>query len=300
MLRYLLAAFVFKAFSISNSTKKLYRKIGNTLGQNLREKERIDDYVERGNLFIELLNKFNVINEGNKFLEVGTGWIHWYSIYLRLHYNASITMFDIQDNRQFSALKSLFSKLKTSIQTDSPHSERIVELLERVLSVNSFEELYALLDLQYVVEKTSCLSQFPDNSFNCVFSFFVLELIPQHNVNEEVKQLYRILKPGGYSIHMMSICDPLSRFYHKHKSPKYYLRYSDRTWKMFFENEISHFNRLQMSDWLSIFNKEGFSFLEKITRSCDIESLKINPRYQHYDKEDLACTILMAVHRKPK
>lgn len=300
MLRYLLVAFALKAFSINNSTKKLYRKIGNTLGQNLRKRRKIDDYIERGNLFIDLLNKYNVVNEENKLLEIGTGWIHWYSVYIRLHYNASITMFDIQDNRQFSALKSLFSRLRTSIQTDSPHHKQIAELLEKLLAVNSFEELYSLLDLQYVVEKTACLSQFLDNSFNCVFSFFVLDDIPKHNVNEEVKEFYRILKPGGYSIHMISISDPLSRYYYNHKSPKNYLRYSDRTWKMFFENEIDHFNRLQMSDWLRIFNKEGFCFLEKITRSCDIESLKINPKYKHYEKEDLACTILTVVHRKPK
>jgi hypothetical protein len=298
MQRYLLAALALKAFSANSATKALYRKIGNELGQKLREKAGIDHYLRRGNLLVDLCNRYNIANEGDRLLEIGTGWMHWYSIYLRLHHNVNITMFDVWDNRQFIALRSSFSKLEALVRTDAPrYDDRVIEQLEKILAANSFEELYTLLDLQYVVEKTGRLDQFPDHSFDCVFSFHVLEHISQPDV--EVRDIHRILKPGGYSIHQIGIDDHLSH-YDRKESPKNYLRYSDRTWKMLFENEVQYINRLQASEWINLFSQEGFSLLEKTTESCDIGSLKISQKYQHYRREDLACTMLTFVHRKPQ
>jgi len=298
MLRYFLAATALKMFSANSTSKALYRRIGNVLGQEMRKRESIDTRIRRGNLLVDLCNKYSAVNEGDKLLEIGTGWIHWYSIYLRLYYDVSITMLDVWNNRQFIALKSAFSKLEASMKTDHTHYHRIVKLLQKILATKSFEELYIMLGLQYIIEKTGDLSQFPDNSFSYVFSFHVLEHILQDNVSKEVRDIYRILKPGGYSIHQIGIDDHLSH-YDKNESPKNYLRYSDKTWKMLFENEVQYFNRLQMFDWLSLFDKEGFCLLEKITESCDIESLRIDQKYKYYKKEDLACTTLTIVHRKP-
>lgn len=299
MLRYFLAAMALKVFSANDATKALYRKMGNIVGQKAREKVNIDTYHKRGTLLTDLCDRYKAVEEGDKLLEIGTGWMHWYSIYLRLYYNVGITMFDVWDNRQFTALQSAFSKLRALMETDDSRCDEVIERLDSVLTVNSFEELYTLLDSEYIVEKRGRLDQFPDSSFNCVFSFHVLEHVPQHSVHAEVRDIYRTLKPGGHSIHQIGIDDHLSH-YDKRESPKNYLRYSDRTWKVFFENEVQYINRLQVSDWLDLFSQEGFSLLEKITQSCDIESLQINPQYQHYESGDLACTILTLVHRKPK
>ena len=69
-----------------------------------------------------------------------------------------------------------------------------------------------------------------------------------------------------------------------------YLRYSDTTWKIFFENEVQYFNRLLMADWLNIFGQVGFVLMEKIPNITNINSLKIHPKYQQYTKEDLSCS----------
>ena len=107
------------------------------------------------------------------------------------------------------------------------------------------------------------------------------------------------MKPGGYSIHQIGLGDHLSH-YDKKESPKNYLRYSDRTWKTFFENDVQYFNRLQVPDWLGLFDEAGFSLLEKITASHSIESIRIDPKYEEYEKDDLECTRLTIIHRKPE
>ena len=43
--------------------------------------------------------------------ELGTGWIHFYSLYLRLFFDFRGTLYDVWDNRQLHALKRIFSQL---------------------------------------------------------------------------------------------------------------------------------------------------------------------------------------------
>jgi SAM-dependent methyltransferase len=298
VVRYVLAALALKAFSTNATTKALYRKIGNMLGQERRKKGNIDHYVRRGNLVNDLCDKYGAIKTGDRVFELGTGWVHWHSVYLRLHYDVSITMFDVWDNRQFEAFKALFSTLRSSIESGHGHDDRVTNLLQRILAVESFEELYTLLNLQYVVESEGHLDQFPGSMYDCVFSMHVLEHVRQADANQVAKEIHRILKPGGCSIHQIGIDDHLAH-YDRKVSRKNYLRYSDRTWKLLFENDVQYINRLQMSDWLGIFDKAGFSLLEAIPEAHSFELLGIDPKYEKYEKEDLDCTCLTIVHRKP-
>jgi hypothetical protein len=83
------------------------------------------------------------------------------------------------------------------------------------------------------------------------------------------------------------------------ESPKNYLRFSDRAWKLLFENDVQYFNRLQACDWIDRIGSAGFVFLERIAETADVGGLPIAPGFRHYRQEDLACTILTLVHQKP-
>jgi hypothetical protein len=126
----------------------------------------------------------------------------------------------------------------------------------------------------------------------------VLEHVPTKYVPDLVNNMYRKLKPGKYTIHQIGIDDHLAH-YDRKASQKQYVQYSDRTWRTFFENEVQYFNRLQMSEWLDAFRSAGFILEESIVEATDIASLKIASRFADYSHEDLACTILTLVYRKP-
>lgn len=296
MIKYALAALALKIFSLSKPLKMAYRKIGNTLGEQTRKKANIDIYLQRGNLFISLCQKYDVIKEHDKLLEIGTGWIHWYSIYLSLFYNVNITMMDVWDNRQLGALKAAFVKLNETAK--DPLAAEYFRKIDLVANAHSFDELYSELNLDYVIDNSS-LSRFPSNSFDFIFSFHVLEHVPREHTKELAGNIYRILKPGGFSIHQIGIDDHLSH-YDKSMSSMNYLRYSDTTWKTFFENDVQYFNRLLMADWLDVFSQEGFLLKEKISEFSNIDSLRIHPKYRRYGKEDLSCSNLTIVHKKQK
>jgi predicted SAM-dependent methyltransferase len=204
---------------------------------------------------------------------------------------------DIWDNRQFSALKAGFGKLTERFKEDRI-SEAVLNNLAVVNLATSFPELYRETGIEYVIEPRGSLDQFADQSFDCILSMHVLEHVPTKYVTELVRNMYRTLKPGKYTIHQIGIDDHLAH-YDRKASQKQYLRYSDWTWNALFENEVQYFNRLQMSEWLNAFRSAGFILEEKLVESTDIANLKIAARFADYSKEDLSCTILTLVYRKP-
>jgi predicted SAM-dependent methyltransferase len=296
MIRYALAACALKAFSVNSASKSLYRQIGNHVGARLRRTADIRIYHERGKLFLDLCKRHQIVRDGDNLLEVGTGWMHWYSIYLRLFYRIHVTTLDIWDNRQLSALKAAFQKLAVSLE-HSGGGQTISDTLRTVVHARDFDELYRNLDLEYVIEPTGSLDQFPDECFDSVFSFHVLEHVRREDVVTLIRAIHRVLAPGGWTIHQIGIDDHLAH-YDRSASAKQYLRYSDRAWRTFFENDVQYFNRLQLSDWLDVFEQSGFLLVEGDQERADIDMLRIHPTFQKYSREDLACTILTIVHKK--
>jgi len=298
MIRYITSALALKAFSLNAPTRRLYRLIGNHFGA--KKRHRVSDLpirVGRGDLIVDLCRKYHALENGEKLLEIGTGWMHWYSLYLWIFFECRITALDIWDNRQFSALKAGFGKLTERFKEDRI-SEAVLNNLAVVNLATSFPELYRETGIEYVIEPRGSLDQFADQSFDCILSMHVLEHVPTKFVTDLVRNMYRTLKPGKYTIHQIGIDDHLAH-YDRKASQKQYLRYSDWIWKALLENEVQYFNRLQMSEWLNAFRSAGFILTEKLVESTDIANLKIAARFADYSKEDLSCTILTLVYRKP-
>ena len=105
MLRYAMSAVALKAFSVNELTKRAYRAMGNVIGERLRMRGTyVDTYISRGDLFRELSDRYEITPDGGQLLEIGTGWLHWHSIYHRLFNTVDISMMDVWDCRQFGAL----------------------------------------------------------------------------------------------------------------------------------------------------------------------------------------------------
>jgi hypothetical protein len=259
MLRYVAAAAALKAFSANTLSKKLYREIGNTFGQRNRlAVDDIDIRISRGNLLVDLCRAHGAVKDGDQVLEIGTGWMHFYSLYLRLFYDIRVAALDIWDCRQFAALQAAARKLAAASEP------RFSDPKARESWLVDQEKQAAWRTRLWDAENRG-----------------------------KVK-----LKPGAYTIHQIGIDDHLTHYDPK-ASHKQYLKYSDRVWRGFFENEVQYFNRLQTSDWLEAFVRAGFELVERIEEGTNIDSLPIDSRFRAYPKKDLECTTLTLVYRKP-
>jgi SAM-dependent methyltransferase len=303
MIKYVMTAAALKLFSVSPQTKRMYRLLGNIVDQRRRIREGLDTYyLDRAKRILELCERHHAIEKGNRLLEVGTGWLHWESMIIRLFYDVEITMFDVWDNRYFGAYKQYFRQLEEIIDReldmDLMQGKRVHKLLQAILKAKSFDDIYTMLDFRYVINPSGTLKQFQDESFAAIFSCDVLEHIHRGILPEFVQDFHRLLKPGGYSIHKIDPSDHLT-YYDTTVSVKNYLRYSSKVWRRYFENDVQYINLVQRPEWLDFFHKAGLELIEEEPICADIGAIKVDKSYEYLSRQDLQCVTLTVVHRKP-
>lgn len=296
MVKYIATAVALKCFSSSALMRRQYRRLGNTRGGKRRRSESMPGYYpDRLRRMLRLQRQYNLVRDGDRILELGTGWLHWEAVTLRLFFDIEAVLFDVWDNRQLVGLKNYLQQLAPMLNDDFELStselRRAHSLIESISRTESFDELYKLLGFKYVVEGSGSLSQFPDHSFRLVVSAGVLEHVKRDALPMLIGETRRILKPGGWAVHSIDTSDHLSH-YDKKVSRKMYLSFSDGTWRRLFENEVQYINRVQREDWLELCRSKGFELVEEEGQYIDITRLKLAETYLHMQKRDLECTVL--------
>ena len=302
MLKYYLTAATLKIASLNGVTKSLYRNIGNTVGQRGRRNKPMPPYyLKRVNRNVRLCLERNILNGGGTVLELGTGWMHWEALTTRLFFDFSATLYDVWDNRQMDALQSYLEQLRQALVdgriVPPGDIKKALRIIDDVQRIKTFEELYKILGFKYVVDPKGELDLLPAAAFDVIISAGVLEHVHADSAWKIVQGMARVLKPGGYGIHSITISDHLYH-YDRSASPKQYLHYSERTWKLLFENEVQYINRIQRSEWLAMFQRAGFDAIEDGGAFCALNGLALNDLFKTFDHHDLECTHLELLLRK--
>jgi SAM-dependent methyltransferase len=304
MVRYVSTALALKCFSATPATRSLYRTIGNRVGQRRRSSGKMPGYYfERVKRIVRLVNEHQILRDGDRVMEIGTGWLHWEALTVRLFWDIEAVLYDVWDNRQLGGLKNYCQQLGPMIDAGNiglsrSQVDRAQALLRAITLAKSFEELYQLLGFRYVVEATGSLEQFRNDTFQVVVSGGVLEHVTREAVPMLVCEMRRILKPGGWAVHSIDTADHLSH-YDATVPTKYYLSVPEPTWKRMFENKVQYINRLQRSEWLRLFADEDFTLIDEDGSRIDLGSSKLAPPYSAMDREDLERTVLRFAFQAP-
>ncbi len=294
MFRYVATAWILKLFSLNSATRRLYRLVGNRFGQNRRSMVS-ETVVRRGLWLVSAVQRYSAgLDETSVILELGTGWQHFYALFLRLFYSPQMILFDVQDNRQFASLQKRFVNLVEVLPGALPkewtHRRADIEArLRQIISAASFEELYAQLGLTYRIEPSGRLDFLPDKQIDLVFSMDVLEHVDRAAMPVMAQAVRRVLRPGGLFLNQIGLDDHLAH-YAPGVSPKHFLTYSHQTWGWLFENNLQSFNRLQLSDIVRIMEQAGLETLECVMDQdhAGLEKLRPHRQYQTYSRADLA------------
>lgn len=243
------------------------------------------------------------LDSSTRVLELGTGWTHFYGLFLRLLFPVQLVLFDVQDCRQFDTLRSRFRRLASLVHVCLPeeYQERSDEIRSMALDIAaspSLEHLYDRLGLEYVVRESGGLHEFGDGEFSMVFSVDVLEHVARNRLAETIGSVRRVLAPGGISAHQIGVDDHLAH-YAPGMSPKAYTEFSDTVWRLFFENRLQYVNRVQACEFEKAFEEAGFTLVEAAhTRDRDaIATIHPARAYSEYAVEELAITRARFVHR---
>src|SRR5205809_6358345 len=153
MVKYIATAIALKCFSCTPLTRSLYRQLGNRAGNNRRSVGTMPAYYpERVRRMLHLQREYGIVRDGDRILELGTGWLHWEALTLRLFYDVEAVLFDVWDNRQLGGVKNYLRQLRPMLNDDFELSvtalKRAQTLINEILKVNSFAELYELLGFE--------------------------------------------------------------------------------------------------------------------------------------------------------
>ena len=78
MIKYITVAVGLKGFSCGSPMRRLYRTVGNHIGGRKRATGRMSDYyAKRIRRMLRLAKQYGVVQNGDRVLELGTGWCHW-------------------------------------------------------------------------------------------------------------------------------------------------------------------------------------------------------------------------------
>jgi len=167
MFKYRMAVNTARLFSLSPQMLRAYRFLGNILLERQRIQSGLPDrYVERARLLYEVCQRYPVTQSGAKVLEVGTGWVHWEGMIIRLLYDVELTLFDVWDNRLWKTFQQYLEQFDEVVDRElhlSPaQGERVHRLLHSILRADSFEAVYELLGAQYIINPSGTLEQFQE------------------------------------------------------------------------------------------------------------------------------------------
>jgi hypothetical protein len=294
MLKYVAVSTAAKALSLNGITRTAYRKLGNVVLEKMRVSGGITQpYVDRAVRLVDYCDRLELLEPGDKVLELGTGWVHW-----------EVTLYDVWDNRLLGAYTSWLGQLHDRIDTAFAHlpEERRAQakkVARQAMEVTTFEELYHKLNFTYVVDPSGELKGVPQDHYALAVSADVLEHVQGEQLPNYLTSMRRCLVPGGASVHQIDLVDHF-HYFDVSTSPKNYYRYTDKAWRRWFESDVQYFNRIQRPTWMQLFENAGFELEVADTVSESLVPLKLAPAYRDLGSDDLECMQLLTVHRNPR
>lgn len=292
-MNYYLAATALRAFSLNGATKALYRWLGNRKTERKLSMERAGWVLER------------IAEAGLParpvLLELGTGWMHAYSVFPALILDAEIHCFDVWDNRAFAAFRTALPQVRAGLgQLDLTEAQRSqaetrLQALERA---RSFDDVYAALNMHYAIDHDGVLP-YQDGRFDMIYSVDVLEHVVADGFERAAADWFRVLRPGGRMVAQVGLDDHLAH-YDPSRSKKHYLRHSKATFRHWLENDVQYINRIPAGEMIAILERAGFRTLTAERWTVDGPSqLPVHADYADQPPEDIATWRLLLTVEKP-
>lgn len=302
MIKYHATALALKGFSCCEPARAIYRQLGNRLGGKRRTLGKMPPYYfERAERNVRYCRKYLPLRKDDLILELGTGWMHWEALTLRLFFDFRAVLYDVWDNRQLSALKSYASQLQERFGQkgflEGCNFDRARSLIREIQAASTFQDLYDLLGFEYVLDSSGLMANLPKSAFRLAISAGVMEHIPAATAPAFVTKMAALLARGGVGIHGINVSDHLA-LYDASANLKQYLVYPEWLWKFCYQNKVQYINRIQRSEWLRMFESAGFSLLEEGGSYTDTSSIRIHQRFRGLSQQDIDCTTLVLVVQK--
>ncbi len=225
---------------------------------------------------------FRDMNEVNKIvnpviMEVGPGDSLFSMVYSRKYSNEKFYFIDVGDfaTKNFN----LYFQLHKNLEKEKFFIKHLKEPFK------DFDDLLYFYNAEYLTLGIESLRKIDDNSVDYIFSHSVLEHVRKYEMNELIKEMYRILKPYGVISHNINYKDHLDESLNN-------LRFSEKLWESnLFAKSGFYTNRIPAVEMHKLFKKNGFFLVKEYFgrwNSLPLKRRLINSTFNKYTDQDLS------------
>lgn len=225
-----------------------------------------------------ILNKFNINIEGERILEIGSGWLPILPYILKTEENIEkIFTYDI--NRHYN--QKNISKVNRFFKFKN------ISVLKNASQKNNLPNF-----INYIPNCDIINADLPTN-IKLYYSRFVLEHVTPDDIEKMHLKLFNEMEDESYILHLISPSDHRA---YSDSSISYYdfLKYSEKEWNKI-QTKFDYHNRLRFPDYINIIKKTGFQIIHSEHDDVDKNSkkykmfkdLNIHSDYRKYSEKDL-------------
>jgi len=235
-------------------------------------------------------------------LEIGSGWQPMIPILFSLA-GAKVfltDMYPLMRPETFRAALDAIRENRDEIIARIHLSPDALDHAVRPCRDEEMERRLAELRLVYLAPCDCCSLAIESGAIDVVMSRAVLEHIPPNVIEGIFREAYRLLRPGGITLHLVDHSDHWS---HRDKriNAVNFLRYPDWVFRLTCINPQDYQNRLRHSQYRTLLESTGF-VIKSEERSVDpqclssLSNMPITPKFRYFEAEDLATvnSILLA------
>lgn len=244
--------------------------------------------------------------EGREYLEIGTGWYPTLPFCFSLSGASRSRTFDLTRHMNAGMTARLVECLEGHLPAIAKAAGRepaAVEADWRALAAaGSLKARLAAARVDYHAPADATRTGLPDASVDVVYSNSVLEHVPGAVIAAMMAETRRVLRPGGVAIHSVN-CGDHYAYFDRSITQVNYLAYTEREWRKW-NNDIQYQNRLRARDFLALAEGAGLELVfeehhAKPHLLAQVASMRIAPEFRDYPPEQLACTSIDFVARRP-
>lgn len=160
---------------------------------------------------------------------------------------------------------------------------------------NDFDEMVQSCAGRYLVEGLRSLASIPSDSVDFVWSQAVLEHIPAAEFAEYMRELQRVLKPGGIMSHRVDLKDHLGGALNN-------LRFSQRVWESSLMSRSGFYtNRIRYPQMIELFKQAGLEveiLAVDTWKALPIARSSLAAEFRHLSDADLLVSGFDVILRK--
>ena len=246
-------------------------------------------------VFVQHLHELGRSPAGLRFMEIGTGWYPTLPVCWHLAGASQVITFDLQRHLNQRLTERMLRVLGAQLPAISQAAGFDVSA--------TYDQLQAdQLPIDYRAPADATVSQLPANSVDVVFSNSVLEHVPRPVIAAMMRESYRILRPGGLSLHSVN-CGDHYAYFDRQITFINYLTIAEKDWQ-FWNNDLQYQNRMRPQDFIELSEQAGLTtvltkYQPRPALLAQLAALKIAPEFQNYSPEQLCCTSVDFGGQKP-